>query len=271
MHTTDLAQLTGEYDHVYLSPHLDDAVLSCGGAIAAHCDAGARALVVTLCTAVPSADQFGPLAEEFRGDWSLSQEEAVSTRLREDLEAIERIGADSLWAGMLDSIYRLPFGYDTREKLFGTPDPADPLYEELRAFLQGLHERMPAAIFYAPLGVGYHVDHQITFSVARATIGHALAFYEDVYYVLEPGQLERRMAELADQGERMLPSMIDISHTLQRKIGAIDCYASQVPELFGGSQRMAQAITGYAERIGGDGGRYCERVWMFAPGDQVVV
>jgi LmbE family N-acetylglucosaminyl deacetylase len=267
MHTTSLDEIAPDYEHVYLSPHLDDAVLSCGGTIAAHAESGARTLVVTLCTAVPRAEQFGPLAEEFRGDWNLSQEQAVTARLHEDREAMERVGSDSLWAGLLDSIYRLPHGYDTREKLFGTPDPADPLYAQLREFLPALRERVPGALFYAPLGVGYHVDHQITFQVAREVFGPALALYEDVYYVLEPGQLERRLDALLASGVRLLASTIDITATLRRKIGAIDCYASQVPELFGGSERMAQSMTAYAERVRPEGGRYGERVWIAAPDD----
>ena len=258
MHTTDLNELSGDYEHVYVSPHLDDAVLSCGGAIATYVQQGARVLVVTLCTAVPAAEQFGPLAEEFRGDWSLSQEEAVTARLREDLAAMQVVGCDSLWAGLLDSIYRLPFGYDTREKLFGRPDPADPLFGQLREYLAALQTRVPQATWYVPLGVGFHVDHQVVFTVARDVFGDALAYYEDVYYVIEPGELERRMADL---NEPMTPSVIDIGTALPRKIAAIDCYASQVPELFGGSQAMAQAITGYAERVAELAGYYAERVW----------
>ena len=43
------------YTRVYLSPHLDDAALSCGGTIAASPD---RALIITLCTAPPSETNF---------------------------------------------------------------------------------------------------------------------------------------------------------------------------------------------------------------------
>src|SRR5690242_4788963 len=114
----ELHQIDDTYAHVYISPHLDDAVLSCGGAIAAHVAAGQRVLVVTLCTAVPTSAQLGPLAEEFHGDWSLSADQAVTARLQEDLIGMQRVGANFLWAGMLDSIYRMPFTYDTRERLF---------------------------------------------------------------------------------------------------------------------------------------------------------
>jgi LmbE family N-acetylglucosaminyl deacetylase len=261
---SQLDEIGDVYEYVYLSPHLDDAVLSCGGAISARAAEGGRVLVVTLCTAVPTPDRFGPLAVEFHGDWNLSAEDAVTARLHEDLLAMERVGADCLWVGMLDSIYRVPFGYDTRERLFGVPRPDDPLYADLGDFLPRLRERLPAATFYAPLGIGFHVDHQITFDVASRHAGELLAFYEDIYYALEPGELERRLASLSD---RFVSSIVDISSTLTRKIGAIDTYASQVPELFGGSEAMAKAMTAYGSRLRPDHGLYGERVWMRAPGD----
>jgi LmbE family N-acetylglucosaminyl deacetylase len=263
-HYTNLHEIPNTYDHVYLSPHLDDAVLSCGGAIAAHSALGSHVLVVTLCTAVPTREQLGPLAEEFHGDWNLAHDDAVTVRLREDLLAMELVGADCLWVGMLDSIYRLPFAYDTRERLFGTPRADDPLDQELRSFIPALRQQLPQATFYAPLAIGYHVDHQITYTVANECGGPPLAFYEDIYYVLIAGELERRMADLAGH---FVPRTIDISATLGSKIGAIDAYASQVPELFGGSEAMAQQITEFAERRHPDAGRYAERIWMHAADD----
>ena len=51
------------YTRVYLSPHLDDAALSCGGTIAPD-----RALVITLCTAPPSETNFNAVAVEFHAE-----------------------------------------------------------------------------------------------------------------------------------------------------------------------------------------------------------
>lgn len=127
-HYTDLHQITTSYSHVYLSPHLDDAVLSCGGAIAAQSALGNRVLVVhsvLRCQVLSSLGHW----PRFMAIGTWANEDAVTVRLREDLLAMELIGADCLWAGLLNSIYRLPFAYDTRERLFGTPQPTDPLYQ----------------------------------------------------------------------------------------------------------------------------------------------
>src|SRR4029450_9641251 len=105
MHTEDLRQVHDVYDHIYLSPHLDDAALSCGGAIARHSAAGARGLVVPICTASPRPEgPFRSFSEEMHRQWGLTAGEAVRARLHEDSLAMERLGADSLWVGMLDAI-----------------------------------------------------------------------------------------------------------------------------------------------------------------------
>src|SRR6185503_3764875 len=92
MHTEDLRQIHDVYDHIYLSPHLDDVALSCGGAIARHSATGARVLVVTVCTASPpSAGPFSSFAEATHQLWGLPPDQAMRTRLYEDSVAMEHL------------------------------------------------------------------------------------------------------------------------------------------------------------------------------------
>ena len=73
MRIEDFDQIQAGYRHIYLSPHLDDAALSCGGGIAAQRAAGERVLVVTFCTGAPAPDmQFSDLAQEFHRKWGLA-------------------------------------------------------------------------------------------------------------------------------------------------------------------------------------------------------
>jgi LmbE family N-acetylglucosaminyl deacetylase len=260
MHTEDLRQVHDVYDHVYLSPHLDDAALSCGGAIASHSTAGARVLVVTICTAPPPAEvPFSSFAEEMHRTWKLAPAEVVQARLHEDSLAMEYLAADSMWVGMSDAIYRRPDAYYNDEMLFGEPSPDDSLLLTLRTFIRALRNRVPRATLYAPLGIGNHVDHQITYAAARAGAGDALAFYEDFPYVAAPGALERRLQAL---GETFVNSTIDIDATLSRKIGAVAAYASQIGMLFDDIERMGRMIREYAETLRPDIGTYGERLWL---------
>ena len=260
MHIDDLAQIQDIYDHVYLSPHLDDAALSCGGAIARNGVAHARVLVVTICTAAPSPEgPFSALAEELHSTWGLAPAEAVSVRLHEDEMAMERLGADSYWAGMLDAIYRRPDAYNSDETIFGQPAPDDPLSPALGAFIGALSERVPSATLYAPLGVGNHVDHQITHATALAVAGPTVAFYEDFPYVAKPQALDLRLQAV---GAEFVTSTIDIDATLMRKIGAIEAYASQIVSLFGDADTMRRTVVEYAEALRPDVGTYGERLWL---------
>jgi LmbE family N-acetylglucosaminyl deacetylase len=259
------ADIPGGYDHVYLAPHLDDAALSCGGAIAGQRAAGQRVLVVALCTAAPDPGaDFSALARAFHREWRLTPAQAVAARLDEERAALAILGADGLWAGMLDAIYRSPEAYHSRATLFAPPDAADPLLPTLRELIAALRARLPEASFYAPLGVGGHVDHQITCRAALERAGPALALYEDFPYVARAGELERRLASLA---LRLEPMVIPIAAGLPQKIAAVQAYASQMAELahsqLGRMVRadaalaaMAEAVAGYAQRVGG------ERLWV---------
>jgi LmbE family N-acetylglucosaminyl deacetylase len=260
MHIDDLSQIHDIYDHVYLSPHLDDAALSCGGAIARYSGANARVLVVTICTAVPAPERpFSSFAQKLHRRWGLSPAEAVSARLHEDSLAMERLGADSYWAGMLDAIYRRPDRYHSEETLLGTPAPDDPLLPALRTFIGQLRGRVGRATLYAPLGVGNHVDHQLIYAAALDVGGAAVAFYEDFPYVAKPGALEQRLLALNSE---FVTSTIDIDATLGRKIGAIEAYASQISVLFDEAQTVRQHVSDYAEALRPDVGTYGERLWL---------
>lgn len=261
----DLQALRGAYRHVYLSPHLDDAALSCGGAIGRQGEAGEGVLVVTICTgAPPPGGPFSDLARAFHAAWGLSPAEAVAARLREDEAAMAALGADALWVGELDAIYRHPAAYAARETLFSAPAPDDPLLPALRRLVGALRERLPGATFYAPLGVGHHVDHQLTCGAALEAAGEPLALYEDFPYVARAGELEARLAELAGP---LSPQVAAADGAPARKLAAIGAYASQMAELaesqLGRAAAdgealaiMVAAVEDYGRRVGG------ERVWV---------
>lgn len=260
MQLETIAQLNNSYDHVYISPHLDDTALSCGGAIAGQIAAGQKVLSITICTAAPDpAGPFSALADEFHGQWSLPPEQAVAARLAEERVAMERLDLDYWWAGRLDAIYRFPQAYNTRESLFNTPDPRDPQFADLTDLFGELRERMPQARFYAPLGIGLHVDHLIVYATIRAALGDDIALYEDLPYVAWPGCYQARMAQLA--GQQLESRSVAIDATLERKVHAIHAYASQLRELFGGGAAMEQQIGAYAASVAPEGARYGERLW----------
>jgi LmbE family N-acetylglucosaminyl deacetylase len=131
--------------------------------------------------------------------------------------------------------------------------------------LGALRARAPHATFYAPLGVGMHVDHQQVCAAALVNqSGLAAAFYEDVPYVTTPGALEQRLAAL---GGAFVASTITIDETIERKVKAIAAYTSQLKQLFGGAEAMRRTVTRYAAGLQATGGAYAERLWLRAAPD----
>jgi LmbE family N-acetylglucosaminyl deacetylase len=221
-------------------------------------------LVVNICAGSPPADSaFSPFAQRMHRQWALPPAEAVRLRTQEDVEALETLGADCYLLDRLDAIYRVPDAYVDDATLFGTVAPGDPLAQSLRDQIAALAARFPAAIFYVPLGIGQHVDHQATYEAAAEFVrsGLSLAFYEDFPYVAVAGALERRLAQVGG-AEMFLPSVTDIDATLARKISAIESYSSQMSTLFGDVAAMARSVTAYAEGLRPESGTYGERIWM---------
>ena len=263
MQLLDLQHIDKNYDHIYLSPHLDDAALSCGGTIALQRQNNDHVLVVTLCTAAPAPDtSFSVLAEEFHNQWDLSPDQVVSARLQEDRLAMEHLDVDYYWAHFTDAIYRHPTAYYSRDTLFSQPASDDPLSSLLEELVQTLVEHAPQANLYFPLGVGSHVDHLLTYAAAMYHDNLNILFYEDFPYVAVPGALEQRRAKLDDH---MISTMMTIDSVIETKLASINAYESQMNELFGGSDTMRQTVKQHGRSLCPDKATYRERFWKKSP------
>ncbi|MDX1686422.1 MAG: PIG-L family deacetylase [Candidatus Promineifilaceae bacterium] len=247
-----------EYDLLYLSPHLDDAVLSCGGQIYMHTEAGRSVLVVTFMAGEPRTDTRSTLAEYLHHNWGVTAETAVARRRAEDKAACRRLGADTLHLSVPDCIYRVhpesgqPL-YTSDEALFGEVDESEAyLIEEL----VGKMSRLPAAgRILGPLGVGHHVDHQLTKKAAERHFGREhLVYYEDYPYVQrDPDVLDA----LLPAETQWKPELIPLTEAaLQARLEASLAYDSQISVLFNDPQTLADTLKTYVKSVGG------ERVWQ---------
>jgi LmbE family N-acetylglucosaminyl deacetylase len=255
-----IAEVRG-YDHVVVSPHPDDAALSCGGAIAAFGARAERVLVLTVCTASPPAGtRFNAMSESLHRAQGASAAELFRLRRTEDVRACGLLGADVVHGDLLDAPYRHPRAYDTRARLFGTLAPDDDAVARVSHLLQALGERLPGATLHAPLGVGGHVDHRATHAAAREADGFARRlFYEDFPYAAQvPGAVDAR---LASAGGTFAPVAFDVGATLARKLEAIRAYESQIAILFGTDAKMARMVEAHARACGDVATPIAERLW----------
>jgi LmbE family N-acetylglucosaminyl deacetylase len=255
--------------HIYLSPHFDDAVLSCGGKIARQVAAGENVVVATVFGGEPAKESLSPFAVSIhaRPDGS---ENLIPLRRLEENQALAVLGADSRPGDYLDCIYRRDTDnrrwlYDHEEALFGPVDPAEQgLAYELAQVFATLALPGGSCDYHAPLAVGDHVDHQI---VRRAALilqhaGYEVLFYEDFPYVeRDPAGLESAL-DRAGAGTWQ-PVLIDLDQAaIDCKIEAIAAYRSQIGVLFGEASDVAPRIRAYAKRTGG--GAYAERQWRLS-------
>ncbi|MGB2875425.1 MAG: PIG-L family deacetylase [Gaiellaceae bacterium] len=90
---------------VVVSPHLDDGVLSLGGAIASATRRGARVTILTVLAGDPESSQ--PAGEWDSRAGFTTEGEAVRARREEDRRACARVGAETEWLQFPDEQYGL--------------------------------------------------------------------------------------------------------------------------------------------------------------------
>ena len=237
------------YDEIFLSPHLDDAALSCGGQIAQATREGAKVLVISVFAGDPPEGELSSLARELHQLWGHAQEPFVARRA-EDVASSAVLHADFEHWDFHDAIYRRDFDgrllYGSRLQLFADPDPADAslLGELTRRFsaFAGLAVR-------APMAIGGHVDHRLVRLAAEAAKLDGLELYEDFPYARSRKQrwLARGFA-LGWHG-RILPLEPE---DLDKKIEAITCFASQTGSIFASPEILREEVEKFARARGGE-------------------
>ncbi|MFN8498493.1 MAG: PIG-L family deacetylase [Anaerolineae bacterium] len=251
--------------HIVVSPHMDDAVLSCGGIMAAKVARGERVRVVNVCAGVPDYTRLSAYAERQHTKWGRPAD-PVGMRRAEDQAALAPLGVEVEYWGWYDAIYREADGrflYTDHATTFGPVNPAErPLVATLAERLDSLREPQQDVVYYAPLGVGGHVDHRLARDAALDLVagGAAVLFYEDFPYVARWGGLDEALAEVPARWQPVWEP-IDVD----AKIAAIARYPSQLTAIFGGDD-WPSVVRDYAESIAPDGQDAWERLWRIANG-----
>jgi LmbE family N-acetylglucosaminyl deacetylase len=242
---------------IFVSPHLDDAALSCGGGIARLVRAGVRVTVVTVFTAdQPPGIGLSTLARRSHSSWGVGSQPFEVRRVEDD-DAMRLLGAESERLGMLDAIYRRSA---SGEALYA--DPLAPLaLEDTAQFLPGLVAALrgsaaakPQARVFCPAGMGGHVDHVLTRrAIERVADAEAIVYYDEYPYSARPG-----VSASGADGPGAWPSqnLALTDEELETKIAAIACYTSQLRGLFPTTAERVREIA--SARIPGIG-HYLDR------------
>jgi hypothetical protein len=186
MPALDLDRL-GRYDCLYLSPHGDDVALSCAGRIRGEKSRGQSILVVGLFES--RADEAAP-----RGG------------PRDLVGILSRFGADYVVAGLPPARRRNPGAKVFDSVAFDRHPDHDTWLARAVKLLSDIGPRIRPRHLYAPLGVGGHVDHRLTYEAALRAFagepGRNLFFYEERPEAFVPGAVRIRLGLL---GGRLPP------------------------------------------------------------------
>ncbi len=249
--------------HLFLSPHFDDAVLSCGGTIHHLVQGGARVVVRTVMAGSPKEDEIRPdtpITRTLHARWKAG-EDPVIERIREDEAAVTGLGAEAEYmATWMDCIYRVsrrgePL-YATQESIFGKVHPDD-IAGQLLPTIVLSPDDVPRAI-YAPLGAGNHVDHQIVrawaLELGRQYPWVTIRFYEDYPYTEKPERIEQALADFAllEPGLKLRTEIVRLDEAdLAAKVKAVACYRSQINSFWQDEAAMETAVRAAVARTEG--------------------
>jgi len=250
-------------DDLYLSPHFDDAVLSCGGTIHRRARAGRRQVVLTVCAGLPEG-ALTVFAEHHHRRWGASAGDGLTSALdmiarrrAEDDAALAVLGAEAVRLDVADAIYRRTNDgrapYDDLDRLFGLIDEGerglvDAVASKLAEVASGLGVGRRTRV-WLPLAIGGHVDHRLTRAAGEAWLGRGLSgllgratFYEDLPYaaMASAGEIRRMAPGMRRRRERI--DEVDLA----AKIAAVGCYASQISTFWASDAAMAAEVRAWA-------------------------
>jgi LmbE family N-acetylglucosaminyl deacetylase len=228
---------------IYLSPHLDDALFSCGGIIWDQVSLGKKVEIWTIFNGDPPVGVLSPFASMLHTRWGQNVN-PYARRREEDQKACSFMGVSYLHLGFPECIYRK--NPDTGEWLIKSD--AD-LFESNEYIEVGLISKIRRKLLsltkldddiIAPLSVGNHLDHKLV-RAAASGIQQTRKFYADFPYASNPGIQYRE--SLANE---LKPVFFEVSKNgILNWIQAIRLYRSQLDSFWKDDQKLEGSVKSY--------------------------
>ncbi len=179
--------------YLFLSPHLDDAVLGCGAFMAKAIAAGHEAAVIS-CFTSPGVD-------------ASPEEEAIyQQRITDDCCAMSQLGVSYRHLGFVDAPFRRQGYYNFNTLLFHhrLPESERAVTAQLTEQLEELTLAYNADHLFLPLGVGGHIDHHLLWEACKPLWNRRIpiTFYEEQPYTFLTGWAAIRWQQLGANASR---------------------------------------------------------------------
>lgn len=220
-----------------LSPHLDDAVFSCGGTLATLSGAGWRVIMATVFTAtVPDPRGFALACQLDKGLGA--KVDYMALRRNEDLLAARTLAVEPVWLPFREAPHR---GYGSAAELFGPTRPDDGVGTELAPAIATLVATYRPDLVLAAQAIGAHVDHvQVVRAMFGIEPGCPILWWCDFPYTIREAAprhpFGREFGSLPGHEVTLAPE------AQSRRREACRCYASQLGFQFGGSEALDEKL-----------------------------
>ncbi len=225
---------------IYISPHLDDSVLSAGGLIYEQACAGVEAEIWTMTCGSPSDNDLSPFAQALHYIWGApAATDLLALRRAEDVKAASIVGAKTVHFDFLDCIYRRgKNGNWLYSEVFVLPheDEADLPVQMAEAISARL---LPTDQLVCQFGLGSHIDHVLT-RRAVELLRRPVLYLADIPYLFNfPAELTVETSGMKAKTHRITDS------GLRSWLEAVSAYESQLSGLFDDSEDMESKIQQY--------------------------
>ncbi len=214
---------------LYVSPHLDDALLSMAQNIKNEIDNGEEVAVVSVFTE----------GDAVRADF-------YEKRRCDDIRALTAIGAKYQHLGMVDSYFR-GLGYCNYSTIMFHSEVAETeLFDAIFVSISKLIKNYD--ICYFPLGVGGHVDHNIVFRCAEKLMPKFadkidFRFYADMPYCMLDGNVDIRIWQTFG----IKPQQVSIKPLLENDYYFLQNYCSDVADSKSSASEFAKEVDAFSQ------------------------
>ncbi len=223
-----------KYHLVLFSPHLDDAILSCYIPIINSLEKKQKILLVSFFTSAQVENISSDSKNFINGSGEKNAFSLFSKRKKEDQKICKKLKIDYLHLNFIDAGFRLNKNkallYPNNKKIFSNKINLEDkeLINQLKKEIIFIKNNFSTkdTTFYAPLGIGNHIDHLIINKIVKKIITKKLFFWEDVPYRNNPLALIEKLTHL-----KIKKSYHLINKNPQYKYKIVNLYKSQIDGL----------------------------------------
>ncbi len=246
---------------VFLGPHFDDCVLSCGELIDKFTEQGDDVCVITFFTGCPDEKDLSAAAKQFHSNCFLDHK-SMDFRSNEDIAALNWLNCKYKHLGYYECLYRKnnkgAILYPNLKEIYHLKNEDNELTKDISKRIE--IEVADADIIFAPMGLGSHADHTILHRaavMASKIIKKPIYFYEDVPYVCYYYKSRKK----SNWGQDMEFNLIKVSEkNWHIKLNAIKFYRSQLHILWKNEIQRLQQLEDLTYKYAPE---HTVRVWLF--------